>query len=259
MDQANPILETLAEQVAPGHTALLIVDVQNDFIHPDGFMARRRLAGFADTTSMVAPAIERLETLLAGARRAEVLCVFIQMLGDTKYQSPAAIAQQRRIQAGAPGGCVLEGTWGADFSDPIRPDGRSREVTVQKYRYSGFWGTNLNLVLRSHGIRTVVMTGAATSGCVESTARDAFFNDYHVVTAADCCADYDRDRHEHALRKLDLSFGYVVPSAEILAVWERALAEVVGGRARPRRPLPRRSRLRRRSPRPRRRGARARR
>ena len=48
---------------------LLIIDVQNDFIHPEGFMARRRLAGFADTTSMVAPAIERLEVLLAGARR----------------------------------------------------------------------------------------------------------------------------------------------------------------------------------------------
>jgi nicotinamidase-related amidase len=230
MNEANRVLETLAEQAAPNHTALVIVDVQNDFIHPEGFMARRRLAGFADTTSMVAPAIERLEVLLAGARRAQVLSVFVQMLGDPKYQSPAAIAQQRRIQAGAPGGCVLEGTWGADFCDPIRPDGRSREVTVQKYRYSGFWGTNLDLVLRSQGIQTVVMTGAATSGCVESTARDASFNDYYVVTAADCCADYDRDRHEHALRKLDLSFGYVVPSADILAVWEQASGEMVGGR-----------------------------
>ena len=61
--------------------------------------------------------------------------------------------------------------------------------------------------------------GVATSGCVESTVRDGLFADYYVVTVSDACADYQSDRHEHALRKLDLSFGYVVDTDRILEAW----------------------------------------
>lgn len=78
------------------------------------------------------------------------------------------------------------------------------------------------MLLRSNGVKTLVMSGVATSGCVESTTRDGFFNDYYVVTAGDCCADYDRVRHEASLRKMDLSFGYVVPGERIIDAWRGA-------------------------------------
>jgi isochorismate hydrolase len=68
---------------------------------------------------------------------------------------------------------------------------------------------------------------------VESTTRDAFFNDYYVVTAADCCADYDVARHESSLRKMDVSFGYVVPSETIIRAWERATERPLAAAGRP--------------------------
>jgi ureidoacrylate peracid hydrolase len=222
--EPDPVLETLAEQVAPVHTALVLVDIQNDFVHPDGVLARAHLAGFGDM-SMVPGMLVHAEDLLGAARRAGVLRVFVQMLGDRKYQSGPTIALQRRRQRPGAGGreaAVLEGSWGGDFHGDIRPDGSAREVVVHKYRYSAFAGTNLDLVLRSHRIKTLVLCGDATSGCVESTTRDGFFHDYYVVTAADGCADFSADRHEMSLRKMDMSFGFVVPSDEITAVWAAA-------------------------------------
>jgi ureidoacrylate peracid hydrolase len=232
--EPGPVFETLGEQVDPAHTALVLVDIQNDFVHPDGILARAGLAGFLDT-SMVPGMVDQARLLLAAARRHGLLTVFVQMLGDRKYASAPTIALQRRH--GRPGAAdhgddnrgasVLEGTWGADFFDDIRPDGSFREVVVSKYRYSAFIATNLDLVLRSHGIKTLVMCGDATSGCVESTTRDGFFHDYYVVTAADACADFSRDRHEASLRKMDMSFGYVVASGEIVEAWDRARVRAI--------------------------------
>ena len=70
---------------------------------------------------------------------------------------------------------------------------------VKKYRSSAFWGTNLDLLLRSNGIKSLIMAGCTTEGCVESTARDALFNDYYVVVAEDCVASDDRAQHEASL------------------------------------------------------------
>jgi len=224
MRDRDEVLVTLDEQVDPAHTALVLVDVQNDFLHPDGALAKANLDGFGDA-SLIPGMLIKTRELLAQARRAAVLTVFVQMIGDLKYQSPAAQALQRRRQMKSPAGAartgsVLEGTWGADFFDDIRPDGESREVVVRKYRYSAFVGTNLDLVLRSNGIKTLVMCGDATSGCVESTTRDGFFHDYYVVTAADACADFDVARHEASLRKMDLSFGYVVAAKQLVDRWQ---------------------------------------
>ena len=125
--QPGSVLETLQDQVEPGHTALVLVDIQNDFVHPDGILARANLSGFMDT-SMVPEMVGHARELLHAARQRDVLTVFVQMLGDPKYQSPAQVALQRRHRrpgAGDGGGSVLEGTWGADFYDDIRPDGVS--------------------------------------------------------------------------------------------------------------------------------------
>jgi ureidoacrylate peracid hydrolase len=218
------VLVELAEQVRPAHTALVLVDVQNDFLHPEGVLATAALSGFLDF-SMVPGMVTQTRALLAAARQAGVWCVFVQMLGDAVYQSAPTKALHRR-RSGAGGGdggrAVLEGTWGADFYDDIRPDPAGSDLVVHKYRYSAFAGTNLDLVLRSHDIKTLVMCGDATSGCVESTTRDGFFADYYVVTAGDACADFDLERHRASLRKMDLSFGYVTTVGQLAALWAPA-------------------------------------
>ena len=218
MRDGDVVWHRLEDQVDPAHTALVVVDMQNDFVHPDGWVAQQQMGGYLDSSG-VASAVARTGELLDAARRADLLVVHIRMIGDLAYLSPAMVAQYRRMQGEGRPGCVLQGTWGADVHDSLRPDPARGEVVVDKHRYSAFAGTRLDLVLRSHGIATVVMTGVATSGCVESTTRDAFFADYHTVTAEDCVADYDAERHRASLRKMDISFGYVVPSPEIAGVW----------------------------------------
>jgi ureidoacrylate peracid hydrolase len=209
------------EQAEPAHTALLLVDLQNDFVHADGWVARQRVPGFLGDTGIDA-VLDRSRALLAAARDAGLLTVFIRMIGDDKYLSPALHAQYRRNHGHARVTCVAEDTWGADFAPGLGPDGREREVIIDKHRYSAFIGTRLDQVLRSNGVTTVVVCGVATSGCVESTIRDAFMLDYYVVIASDACGDYEADRHESSLRKLDLSFGWCVPVDDIAGSWQQS-------------------------------------
>ena len=91
---------------------------------------------------------------------------------------------------------------------------------MTKHRYGAFESTDLDLVLRSQGIRTLIMTGVATNVCVETTARQAFLRDYYVVFTSDCTATYDQADHEATLRNIDAYFGEVVAAAQVQACWQ---------------------------------------
>ena len=92
-------------------------------------------------------------------------------------------------------------------------------MIVTKHRYGAFEGTDLDLVLRSRGIRTVIMTGVATNVCVETTARQAFLKDYYVVFTSDCSAPFSQAAHDATLYNIDQFFGEVVTSEQIMACW----------------------------------------
>jgi ureidoacrylate peracid hydrolase len=218
------------DQADPAHTALVMVDLQNDFVHADGWVAQQQVPGFLGDTG-IAAVLDRSKELLDAARRSRVVTVFVRMLGDDQYLSPALYAQYMRNHGHERPPCVQEGTWGADFYGELRPDGRPREFVLDKHRYSAFIGTRLDQLLRSNGIQTIVVCGVATTGCVESTIRDGFMHDYYVVIARDACGDYDVRRHDNALNKLDLSFGTVVPVADIAQRWSARQAARAPGRA----------------------------
>jgi ureidoacrylate peracid hydrolase len=91
---------------------------------------------------------------------------------------------------------------------------------VTKHRFGAFESTDLDLVLRSQGIRTVIMTGIATNVCVETTARQAFLKDFYVVFTSDCTATYSQRAHDGTLENIDHNFGQVVTSDEIAACWQ---------------------------------------
>ena len=113
--------------------------------------------------------------------------------------------------------------WNGDFYEiGPQPD----EVIVTKHRYGAFESTDLDLVLRSQGIRTVIMTGVATNVCVETTARQAFLRDYYVVFSSDCTATYRQPEHDATLRNIDQFFGEVVTSEQIMACWPAAEARL---------------------------------
>ena len=203
------------ERVDPASTALVVIDVQNDFALPQGVCGQ-----VGDDISPVAPMVARLKSLIEAARQAGVLIVFVRTIYDEPVLSPALAEQYSR--RGYPNSICLTGTRGAEFYGDIGPKENSpHEILVTKHRYSAFWGSSIDLVLRTNGIRTVVLTGIATEVCVESTARDAFFKDYQVVVPEDCVGCYSEDRQQAALVVIARSFGVVTSGTEVAAVWQR--------------------------------------
>jgi ureidoacrylate peracid hydrolase len=212
--EKNRVL-TFDERVDPESTALVIIDVQNDFALPQGVCGQ-----VGDDISPVAPMVARLKTLIEAAREAGLLIVFVRTIYDEVVLSPSLAEQYSR--RGYPNSICLTGTRGAEFYGGIGPrENAPNEILVTKHRYSAFWGSPIDFVLRRNGIRTVVLTGIATEVCVESTARDAFFRDYQVVVPEDCVGCYSEERQKAALVVIARSFGVVTSSPEIAAVWQR--------------------------------------
>jgi ureidoacrylate peracid hydrolase len=217
------MLSTLKDKVDPRHAALLMVDVQNDFCAEGGAMHRE-----GRDLALVKQMMPRLERLLAAARAAKVTCVWIRNVyntGPNHYLSEVWLEQAKRRRNGAyvqyP---VCEpDAWNGDFYQvkPL-PD----EVIVTKHRYGAFESTDLDLVLRSRGIRTVIMTGVATNVCVETTARQAFLRDYYVVFTSDGTATFSQREHDAALHNIDQFFGQVAPSDDVMACWPGAQARM---------------------------------
>jgi ureidoacrylate peracid hydrolase len=90
---------------------------------------------------------------------------------------------------------------------------------VHKTRYSGFFGTDLDVTLKARKIDTLVVCGTTTECCVDSTVRDAFHLDYHVFIAADACASYTEGGHDAALENLKMNFAMLVASREVILTW----------------------------------------
>jgi nicotinamidase-related amidase len=202
-----------ASRFAPGRAAGVVVDVQNDFCHPDGACAARG-SDVADAVAMV----PTLEGFLDDARAAGVLVVFIQTTHDETTDSPAWLSRTGDREAGAPNlsSNCRTGTWGAEFYEVAPQEG---EPVVIKHRYSAFAGTNLDVVLRTAGVDSLLLTGVSTNVCVESTLRDGLFAEYHVTLVEDCAASFERDAHQATVDNVAKYFGAVATSKEISATW----------------------------------------
>ncbi len=213
------VFTTLAELVNPNHTALIVVDMQNDFCKAGGAFDRLGI-----DISMYPAMLPRLSRLSADARDVGVKVIYIQMtvLPNRLSESPAQIRFNMRLHlpshdATQPLLYTIEGSPGQEIIAELAPE--PGDLVVRKYRSSAFWGTNLDMLLRSNGIETVVVTGCTTEGCVESTARDALFNDYYVVLPEDCIASDDPRQHEASLFLMRHRFD-VVLSEDILSIWK---------------------------------------
>jgi ureidoacrylate peracid hydrolase len=219
------MLQTLGEKVRPAHSAVLIVDLQNDFCAEGGAMH----AEGRDLT-LVQAMVPRLARLVDAARAARAPCVWIRNVYNNEpnwYLSEVWLEQAARRRRGlyVDRPVCESGAWNGDFYG-VKPG--ADEVIVTKHRYGAFEGSDLDLVLRSRGIRSVIMTGVATNVCVETTARQAFLRDYYVVFTSDCTATYSQAEHEATLVNIDQFFGQVVSSDDVIACWAGAPR---GGRA----------------------------
>ena len=206
----------LAERIDPGTTVVLVVDVQNDFCHADGALARLG----ADTTA-IQEMVPRLMLLVDAARGAGATIVWLQLLNTEYTTSEVAHEQRRRTRPGTEMICQV-GSWGGEL---YRVEPAPGEPLVAKHRYSGFVDTELDLILRSRGIKTLVVTGVATNVCVESTARDAYMRDYYVVLVDDCTAAYSPAKHAATLENIGDHFGLIAPFVDVVEAWRPAALE----------------------------------
>jgi ureidoacrylate peracid hydrolase len=204
-----------AARLDAARSALIVVDVQNDFCHEDGALARRGI-DVAPAQAMAA----RLVPLIDRIRAQGVPVIYLINAHDSWTDS--AVWLERH----GPGGAEIcrPGSWGAGFY-AVGP--RADDRIVPKHRYNAFVGTELDLILRARGITTLLFTGIATNVCVETTARDAFCRDYRVVLVSDCLAGSSAVEHEASLRSLERYFNALVLDADAA---EAALGGTAAGR-----------------------------
>lgn len=186
----------------PTRTALIVVDAQNDYCVPGGITASM---GFSvDGRSEVA---SRIGTL-ADRLRLHLGAVFFVRTETPSWGRSGALRAQyaRNALQRIPDASMLD--WFEVAPEPC-------DHVITKTRYSAFHGTELDAALRALRIETVVVCGFTTEVCVDSTVRDAFLRDYHVICVSDCTAASTPERHRVALEVIDTFFGRVVSSDQL--------------------------------------------
>jgi ureidoacrylate peracid hydrolase len=217
-------------------TALIVIDMQNDFGSKGGLFDR---AGI--DISAIQKVVEPTSRVVASARDAGIPVVYIKMgfrpdLSDAgPLDAPNRIKHHQQIgePIQAPDGTesriLIRDTWNTDIVAGLKPE--AGDTIVYKHRYSGFYQTDLDAHLRQLNVKYLVVTGCTTSVCVESTIRDAMFRDYSCLLLADCAAepvgsDLPRTNHEASLLLIQTLFGWVSNSTQFLNAIEMRLATV---------------------------------
>lgn len=210
---------TLEELVSPRYTALIVVDVQNDFCVKEGvYQKHGKYLSKGDTI------IKKLKLLIQEARKVGVQIIYIQntTLPNLMSDSDARLRFQMKVYGLDDPNLIpqvtLDGSWGHKIVKGIKP--KNGDLVVKKNRPSAFIGTNLDLLLRSNNIKTLLITGVVTQGCVKATARDGQFHEYFVVIVRDCVESTNKDLHGAALKIMETHFD-VVTSDQIIEIWKK--------------------------------------
>ncbi|HWL60679.1 MAG TPA: isochorismatase family cysteine hydrolase [Microbacteriaceae bacterium] len=197
---ASNIRELLAWPVA--HVS---IDVQNAYCSPRG-----RVASMGYDMSWADPVATTIAEFTAQSRELLDSTVFVRT-EHPEWRSPALSRQFDRTTLGS--FAAWDGLY--DWYGDVRPGPQDEVIT--KTRYSAFVGTTLAAHLRAKRVETIIVTGVTTDVCVDSSVRDAFFQDFSVIVLADGTGGSTPERHENALEILDLYFATVSDSQSVLA------------------------------------------
>lgn len=192
-----------AFEIKKEECALIVVDLQNDFVAPNSPIwipeALRQ--------------IPRNKHVIETARRLSIPVLYTAHTINADCKADF-YEYWKPIREGA----IQEGSEGADIFPEIAPQEGDRVIDT-KHAYDAFAGTDLDYVLRDHRTKTCVITGTVTNFCVESTARTAYFNNYHVVLVEDCVSSDNPYAHQATIRTLRRGFARVLKSDELINVW----------------------------------------
>jgi nicotinamidase-related amidase len=188
------------------NTAVIVVDMQNMWMHPRGL---RYLPMSEDI-------VPRIQELLRFCRSNRVPVIYLH---TTKRKDLADVGIFADIKPQTHNAddewSNFEGSPGAEFYEPVKPT--EGDLVVKKFRYSGFYGTQLENLLRALGRDIIAITGVATNVCCDCTARDGAIRDFKVLFLSDCNASFTREEQEATLNTFDKHFGVVMDSQTLMA------------------------------------------
>lgn len=191
--------------VTPENVALIVVDMQNIWVHPRG---TRYLP-------MSEEIIPNLKNLLAFCRASGIPVIYLYTTKRKDLADAGIFADLKpeSHQVDDPWS-NFEGTPGAEILEAVKP--LAGEIVIKKFRYSGFYGTQLENILRQLRRDTIAISGAATNVCCDSTARDGAMRDFRVIFLSDCNAAFSPEEQEATLKNFAKHFGLVMDSKEFM-------------------------------------------
>ncbi len=198
-------------KVKNDRVALLVIDMQNAYCHPAGSFAKLGL-----DISPLRAVIPSCRELIDSAHSAKVPVIYAKYVLRPDYKNGGILVQEI-WPALASVNYVAAGSWDAEIVDELTP--QSGDFIVEKSRYSAFYSTGLEPILRSLAIDTLVICGVTTHYCVESTARDASQRDYRVFLVKDGTAEVNSAWYEMTLTSFSLGWGWVVSKEEVTSSW----------------------------------------
>lgn len=195
----------------PKSTAVLIVDLQNDFLHPDGAYGRS-----GTTNPDIAALPEKILPLLKIVRAAGGWVVSTQFtLVPGRDGEPFISTHLKKLRPFLTKGDFTPSSWGHSLVDSLQP----ADITVEKVAYSAFYQSRMEFALSRAGIKTLMVCGIVTNGGVASTVRDAHVRDFQTITLSDGCAAFSAATHNVAIQSL-ATVGEVITIAEAIRRFE---------------------------------------
>jgi biuret amidohydrolase len=204
--------------IDPRTTALVVIDMQRDFLEPGGFGE-----SLGNDVSLLRVAIEPCQAVLETARRQRMLVIHTReghrpdMSDAPKAKVERGVPSLRIGDTGPMGRILIRGEAGHDIIPALYP--KPGEPVIDKPGKGAFYATDLGTILHSRGIETLIVCGVTTEVCVHTTVREANDRGYRCVVPADCCGSYFPEFHEMGLRMIKAQggiFGWVTDSARIL-------------------------------------------
>lgn len=201
-----------------GSSALVVVDMQNDFVHPEGGLAQRAQELPPGTIDMpfltgTIPQIKRLATAFRNAGRP---VVYVAHVLKPDYSDAQIPYWRLGLPAGGNRTFITEGSWGAQIVDELTPI--AGEHLVVKKGFGGFSNTPLDTILRNMEVTTCVVVGVTTCVCVSTTIRGGVEHNYRIILVADGVAEVSRDTHAAELKTMARVFADVKTTDEVLAM-----------------------------------------
>jgi nicotinamidase-related amidase len=211
--KGEKVLVTLEETIAPSHTALVIVDVQNDFVYGKG-----QLSTPPGKTNPCEDILSPLNVFIDKCRKLGVPVIYTFTVHAGDLDLPPYKARMIRRDT-AP--VCMRGSKGAEFPDKLNKP-LANEPIVIKHGFDAFADGDLHTLLQNRGIKSIIFSGIDSAVCVDTTLRHGFHLGYYVVMAKDLSASPLPARQECAVNLVDSQFGFATTSKNIMQIWDKA-------------------------------------